>query len=237
MVNSQHLKRHKAPTSWKIKRKNITFIAKPKSGSHKREYVVSLVVLLRDILNFAETSKEVKLILNDGQVLVNGKQVKDVRYPVGIFDVFEIKSIDKKYVVLFDEFGKIKLVSQKDDLIYLKVSQKSILKNSQFQISFMNGFNILVEKKKFDLINVNDSVVFDFVKKQVVKILNLKKDCFVYFFNGKFTGCFGEVEGFVNYNGVSKDVAEVKINGLKQSTAKDYLFVLGNDKKDLKRFE
>jgi small subunit ribosomal protein S4e len=59
--------------AWPIKRKNITFIAKPNPGSYKAEYVVPVVVLLRDILGVAETSKEVKMILhNRGDVLLNG---------------------------------------------------------------------------------------------------------------------------------------------------------------------
>ena len=62
MGNNQHLKRNSAPTSWPIKRKNITFIAKPKPGSHKSKYVTSVLVLLRDVLKYSETSKETKLI-------------------------------------------------------------------------------------------------------------------------------------------------------------------------------
>ena len=71
MGNNQHLKRHGMPTLWSVERKNEKFIAKPNPGSHKMKYVVPVVVLLRDILKYAKTSKEVKLILHDDEVLVN----------------------------------------------------------------------------------------------------------------------------------------------------------------------
>ena len=56
MGNNQHLKRHSAPTSWGIKRKTVTFVAKPNAGSHKAEYVTRVGVLSRTVLKFAETS-------------------------------------------------------------------------------------------------------------------------------------------------------------------------------------
>ena len=64
------------PKSWKIQRKGITFISKPNSGSYMRKYVISVLVLLRDILGVAKTSKEAKFIVNNKTVLINGKQTK-----------------------------------------------------------------------------------------------------------------------------------------------------------------
>ena len=57
MGNNQHLKRHTTSKSYPIKRKNITFVAKPKPGSFKKEYVIPLVVAIRDILKFAKNIK------------------------------------------------------------------------------------------------------------------------------------------------------------------------------------
>jgi len=237
MASNSHLKRHAAPTAWPIKRKNITFIAKPKPGSHKVKYVTPLVVVLRDVLNYAETSKEVKLIVHNSEVLVNGKQVKDVKFPVGMFDVLEIKKTAEKYVVLFDTFGKLKLVAAKDDSIYLKVAGKTQVSGGKYQLNFMNGFNVLATDKEVKSVKVNDTVVFDFIKKKIVSVLALKEGAFAYFFDGKFKGQFGEVKEFVSYNGLTKDVVKIQIGDEVQSTAKDYAYVVGTKKADLKRFE
>ena len=236
MGNNQHLKRHSAPTSWKIKRKNITFIAKPNSGSMKSKYVVPVVVLLRDVLNYAQTMKEVKLIIHNEEVLVNGKRVQDHKYPIGMFDVVEIKKTSEKFVILFNEFGKLKTIATKDNLIYLKLAGKTVFKGGNFQLNFMNGFNLIVNAKAFAGINVNDTVVYDFIKKKVSSVINLKEGAAVYLFDGKFKGHFAIVKSFVSYNGVTRDLVNIEYNNEAHSTAKDYCYVVGSNKNDLKRF-
>jgi small subunit ribosomal protein S4e len=237
MGNNQHLKRHSAPVAWPVKRKNITFIAKPNAGSHKSRYVVPVVVLLRDVLKYAETAKEVKLIVHNQDVLVNGRKTIDVKSPVGLFDVFEIKNTNEKYLVLFDELGKLKLVETKDSFMYLKVKDKKQVSGGKYQLNFMNGYNLLVDEKTFKGIKVNDTLVYDFDKKKQSGVLNLKEGSFVYIFDGKFKGKFGEIKSFEHHNGLTEDIAQIQINGEVHSTAKDYCFVVGAKKEDLKKFE
>jgi len=237
MGNNQHLKRHSAPVAWPIKRKNITFVAKPNSGSHKENYVVPVVVLVRDVLNYAETSKEVKQLINAEEILVNGKVVKDIKFPVGLFDTISFKTTTEKYNVLLDTFGKIKLVATEDDLSFLKVAGKTKLKAGKLQLNFMNGYNLIVDEKTFATAKVEDTVVFDFAKKAVLKVLNLVEGSMVYFFDGKFKGQIGEVKEFEVYNGLTKDIIKVQIGEEVHSTAKDYAYVVGAKKADAKRFE
>jgi len=237
MGNAQHLKRHVAPTSWPIKRKNITFVAKPNPGSHKLKYTTCVLILLRDVLKYGETAKEVKLIVHNKEVFVNGKRILDVKYPVGIFDVFEIKDTNEKYTILFDEVGKLKLISVKENNIYLKVSKKTITPGKKFQLNFMNGFNILVDEKVFGSVKANDTIIYNLDKKKVSSVENLKEGNYVYLFDGKFKGHFGLVKGFVTYNGLTRDVVQVEVNGNVHNTAKDYCFVLGSKKADVERFE
>lgn len=236
-MTSQHLKRTNMPKSWPVKRKNITFIAKPNPGSHKLKYISSLVIILRDVLKYASTFKEAKRIIYQEDLFINSKKVQDVRTAFGMFDLLEIKKLNEKYTLLFDETGRIKLVPTKDDLIYLKVSKKTVTAGKKYQINFMNGFNLLVSEKEFIEIKVNDTVVYDLVKKKIDSIINLKIGNFVYIFDGKFQGKFGEIISFTSYKGVAKDVVTLKINGIEHSTAKDFCYVIGNKSSDLARFE
>ena len=237
MANSIHLKRHSMPISWPVKRKNITFVAKPNPGSHKLEYVVPVVVLLRDHLGYASTAKEVKRLIHTNEVLVNGKKVNDIKKPVGLFDIFEIKETGEKYTVLFSDVGgRLKLVPTKDDLIYLKVSGKKTLPSNKYQLNFMNGFNILVDEKTFNNTKVNDTVVYDLKSKKIKEVLPLKEGVFVYIFDGKFRGKFAKYVSVIEYNGITKDVANVEINGVTHSTSKDYCYVVAKDEKSLERF-
>ena len=224
------------PASWPVKKKNIKFIAKPNPGSHKIAYVTPVVILLRDILNYAGTAKEVKQIVHNEEILINGNRVNDIKTACGLFDIFEIKKTDEKYMVLLNTVGRLNLIPVKDNLIFLKVSGKRILGKEKYQLNFMNGFNIVCDKKIFQTVRVNDTIIYDFNKKKISSILNLKEGNFVYIFDGKFQGKFAQIKSFINYNGVSKDIAVLDIDGNEASTAKQYCYVVGTKKTDLKRF-
>lgn len=218
------------PNSWPVKKKNITFVAKPNAGSHKLKYVTSVVVLLRDVLGYAQTSRDVKYIVNNEEILVNGRKVSDIKTAVGMFDVLEIAKTSEKFVVIFNEVGRLKLVATKDSTVTLKVAKKTLVAGGKFQLNMMNGYNVLVDKKIFDSVRVADSVVYDYAKKAVKKVLALKEKAQVYLFDGKFKGQFATVKGFTLYNGLAKDLVNLELDGKEASTAKDYCYVIENVK-------
>lgn len=224
------------PLLWPVKRKNITFISRPNPGSYQRDYVVSAVILLRDVLKYAQTLKEVKYILHNEKVLVNGKEIKDTRFPVGLFDVIEIPTTKEKFTLLFDEFGKVKLVNSKDDLVFMKVTGKKNVRGGKHQLNFMNGFNLFVDEKTFSKLNVEDTLVYNFKSKKVDSTIPLKEGSFVYIFDGKFKGRFVELQSITKYNGITRDLVEIKEGKEIHSTAKDYCFAIGTKKEDVKRF-
>lgn len=230
MANTRHLKRTNMPNSWPVKKKGITFITRPNAGSHKLDYVTSVVVLLREVLGYAKTAKDAKYIVYNEELLVNGKKVTDIKTAVGMFDIFEITKTSEKFVLIFDEVGRLKLVPTKDSTITLKIASKSILKNGKFQLNMMNGYNVLVDEKAFKKAKVEDSVVYDYTKKAIKKVVELKEGAQVYLFDGKFKGQFATVKGFTKYNGLANDLVTLDIAGAEASTAKAYCYVLENTK-------
>ena len=92
-----HQKRLSAPTSWPITRKTNLWITRPSSGPHSKEKSISLIIALRDILKLGQNTKEIRHILNEGKILVDGVIKKDHRFPIGIFDIVSIPDIKKHY--------------------------------------------------------------------------------------------------------------------------------------------
>jgi small subunit ribosomal protein S4e len=224
------------PKSWPIKRKNIAFISKPNPGSFSRNYISSVLILVRDILGYSKTSSETKYIVNTGNILVNGKEVKDIKFPIGMFDIIEIKKFEEKYLVLFDEVGRLKLIKAKENLVNLKVSNKKLLKGNKFQLNFFNGYNILVDEKTFKKTNLTDTIIYDFEKKKVSSVVELKQGSFAYIFDGNYKGKFGLIKKFTNYSGLTTDVVDLEINGVMHTTSKKYCFAIGDKKEDIKRY-
>jgi small subunit ribosomal protein S4e len=100
---TSYLKRLNAPKTWKIKRRGISFISRPNPGPHKMELCLPLNIILRDMLCHAKTTKEVKMIVNAKEITVNGKVVKEIKYPVGLFDVLQISKLDETYRIMLSK--------------------------------------------------------------------------------------------------------------------------------------
>ena len=221
-----HLKRTSMPKSWNVKRKNITFISKPNPGSFNRKYITSFLILIRDILKVAKTTKEAKYIVNNTDIFVNSKKIKEIKAPIGFFDTIEFAKTKEKFILLFDKFGKFRKVDIKDDNLYLKLKNKKNLGKSKFQLNFENSFNILVNEKDFKKAKTQDTYVYNLKSKKIEKIIELKEKSLVYIFDGNYKGKFGKVVSFNNYSGRTQDTCEIEIDGVKHITAKKYLFVV-----------
>jgi small subunit ribosomal protein S4e len=75
MSKQKHLSRLAAPKTWPIERKRSKWVAKPVPGTHSIMFSMPLQVCLTDILKLAKNKNEVKRILQQGFVLVDGKEI------------------------------------------------------------------------------------------------------------------------------------------------------------------
>ena len=89
---SEHLKRFKAPDSWHISKKTNKFITKTAPGPHNAN-ALPVAVWLRDQMGFARNMKEVKQILHQRDVIVNGRACRDPKMGIGIFDIVSLPKI------------------------------------------------------------------------------------------------------------------------------------------------
>ena len=198
-----HLKRNKIPKTWPIQRKGTTFVVVP---SHNKSNGIPFLIILRDILKITKSRKEVKNILNEGKVKINGKLIKDEKYSVGLFDNLTIG--EKNYRFIFSENGKIKFdeISEKEtEHKIVKVIGKKILAGNKIQINFSDGRNLITKEK----LKTGDSVKLNLKEKKIEKVLEMKEgaECFV--IGGKHLGKIGKV-----YK-IEKNSAEIVINSNK----------------------
>lgn len=224
--NRKHLKRHSMPTAWPTFRKTATFAVKPKPGSMKQKYIVPVVVMLRDVLNLVHTTKEAKYTVFKKYLKLNGREVQDIKTPIGIFDILEIEKIGKKYSFLFDTQGRIKVFEVSDSNVYTKVINKTLVKGGKVQINTMSGVNVLVDTKKAKTISTSSTLVIDIISKKIQSVLELKEKALVYVMDGKYKGNFADVVEFTHYNGVAPDLVSIKMGDENHITAKEYCFVV-----------
>ena len=144
-----HLKRLAAPRTWKIQRKTTVFIKKPNPGPHPLPYSIPIGVALTELLHIAKNTKEVNVILNDNQVFVDGIVRKDPRFPVGLFDVFEIKKTQQYFRVIINTNGFLDFLAidpSESHIKPCKIIRKTMV-NKKIQLNLYDGKNILTDNK------------------------------------------------------------------------------------------
>ncbi|MCX6697397.1 MAG: 30S ribosomal protein S4e [Methanoregula sp.] len=167
---SDHLKRLNAPDSWRITKKTTTFIAKTAPGPHNAN-AMPIAVWLRDTMGFARTAKEVKQILKQKDVFINGRPCRDPKLGIGIFDIIALPRIGKYYRMLRGVKGRHKTVeidAEAAQSRLCKIDNKTIIPGGRIQLNLRYGANILAD----NTYKPNDSIVISLKPEDRFKILD-----------------------------------------------------------------
>ena len=222
---SKHLKGYFAPKAWKIKRKGIKFVTKPSPGPHKINVALPLNIILRDILGYANSNREVKYILEKGHVEVDGIRRKDYRFPVGLLDVLSLNDTNEHFRVILDKRGKIdfiKIGQGEKGLKLCKIVGKKLIKG-KIQLNLYDGKNILVQENDY---KIGDAILVALGKKNEIKEkISLDKDVLIYLTGGKHIGQIGKVQDIIGNRILYKNEAGETIE-----TLKEYALSIGKDK-------
>ncbi|MCD1293501.1 30S ribosomal protein S4e [Methanocella sp. CWC-04] len=222
----KHLKRVAAPRKWPITRKTSTWVAKPTPGAHSEENGMPLLIVLRDILGLADKSKEIKQILHEGKVLVDGKVRKDHRFIVGMFDVITIPALELSYRVMIGGNGKLKLVKVTDAGTKLcKIVNKTAVKGGKIQLNFHDGTTMLASND----FHTKDSVLLSVPEKKITEHLPYNVGSFVMVVDGKHAGTLGTVKNINVVKSSSANTVTIEGKDGQFDTIEDYIFVVGKD--------
>ncbi len=219
----RHISRIAVPKTWPIARRIRKWITRPNPGMHSFRLGMPLSIVFKEILGYARTTKEVKIILNNQEVLVDGKRRKDHRFIVGLMDVLSLPKTKENFRVLLTEKGKITLVPISDSeakIKLCKIKGKRPLKG-KFQLNLHDGRNILVEDKKY---KIGETVVMEIPSQKLKDVVPFEKGAMVYLVSGKHVGSLGSLQGIKNQSVVVKTEKGVF------ETSADYAFVIGKDK-------
>src|SRR3989344_6255503 len=211
-----HQKRIAISKLWPIPSKGRIFVVVP---SNNKTSGIPLLVAMRDILGHVETRKELKKIMLEGKVEVNGNKVKDDKYSLLLFDVLGLPSLHKYYRISLSPSRKISFeeASEKDATNKIsKVIGKKILPKGIVQINMKDGRNLLSKEK----VNVGDSVMLNLKNNKIEKILPIKEKSEVLVVKGKHLGHRGKISK------VEGNIVNVIIDDGKYNLNKDAVMAL-----------
>jgi small subunit ribosomal protein S4e len=167
---SDHLKRLNAPDSWHIAKKTTTFITKTAPGPHNAN-AMPIAVWLRDHMGFAQNLKEVKQILHQNDVIINGRPCSDSRMGIGIFDIISLPKINKFYRILRDKNGRhvsIEIDAEAAKTRLCKVRNKTTISGGKVQLNMRYGANLLADNSY----KAGDSIVLSLEPETRFKIVD-----------------------------------------------------------------
>jgi len=125
----RHLKRMFAPSHWMLDKLKGRWAPKPSSGPHKMRECLPLIVMLRERLKYALTYREVKMIVMQRLIQVDGKVRTDMFYPAGFMDVVQIEKTRENFRLLYDTKGRFALHKiSKEEATYKLCRVKKVFK-------------------------------------------------------------------------------------------------------------
>lgn len=160
-------------------------------GPHPLERSIALLTLLRDYLGLGENYKEVKKVIKKGEILVDGRVVKDHKFGVGVFDVVEIPKMNKIYRIIprKNKLVPVEINEDEKNLKICKIIGKKVVKGGKIQFNLHDGRNILCE----NTYKTQDSLLIELPTQKVVKHIPFKEGVMCFIFTGKNAGKMGKI--------------------------------------------
>jgi len=227
VTNRKQLKRLVVPTSWHVGKKKHKFITRPRPGMHSLSEGMPISIIIRDILKYAKTSREVKTILREKRVLVDVKRVKDPRFIAGLMDSISFPDINTYFRITLGPHGRLRLIDIKKEEALLKLCRikgKHATKGGRIQLSTHDGRCITATAEGTSY-KTGDSLLLEPEKAgiSIKEHFALKPGASALVTGGKNKGAIGNI---TRIEGV---VVTLKSKKEEITIPRRYAFVLGNE--------
>ena len=187
------LKRLAAPRGWDISRKGDRFVFKPVPATHSISSSYPLGVVVRDLASMASTSKEVKLAVRTGKVLVDGRKRGSLAFPVGLFDVVKIPAEGVTFRLVPTPKGLVlsKVGDAEADRKLCRVRSKVKAKSGHIQYGLHDGRSLLDDSLK---LSPGDALLLEVPSQKVLDQFRLAKGSMGLVLSGERAGQLGKIQ-------------------------------------------
>jgi small subunit ribosomal protein S4e len=224
---TKHQKRLSVPKSWPVERKTETFTVKADAGPHG-EAGVPLLIVLRDVLEYADSRKEARYALNQDNVLINGKAVSDEERPVGMFDILAFTEREEYYRVFPGQGGRLALTpidAESAGSKLGKIVNKQHIPGGEVQLTLHDGQTLTVDEDSE--YGGNDSIVVSNDDGEIVAHFPYQEGELVTAVDGAHAGDIGRIEEIqVTPGSSSNNVLVEQDHGDGFETVEEYVVVI-----------
>ena len=187
MGSSSHLKRLAMPRSWPLPRKTTIWVTRPSPCVHSLERCLTVKLIVRDVLGRAQSAREVRFIVHNELIKVDGRVCKDTRRGVGLMDVLSLG--DEHFRCMLDANGRlryVKISAEEASWKLVRVEGKTTLKGGKTQLNFHDGRNMIVDDPKE--FNTGDSIKLSLPDQEVLEHIKFEDGVRCYLIGGTHVG-------------------------------------------------
>jgi len=223
----KHLKRLNAPKHWMLDKLGGIWAPRPSTGPHKLRECLPLIVLLRNRLKYALNTKEVKYILMQRLIKVDGKARTDKTYPAGFMDVISIEKTDEHFRLLYDVRGRFIVHRITADESKFKLARVKQLAMGPKKVPYIVTHDGRTMRYPDPLVGTNDTVKVDIESGKMVSFVKFETGNLAMISGGKNTGRVGVIVSREKHPG-SFDIVHMKDSaGHLFATRLNNVFVIG----------
>merc|ERR1712226_53054 len=227
----KHLKRLNAPRHWMLDKLSGTWAPKPSSGPHKSRESLPLTVFLRQRLKYALNGDEVKKIVMQRLIKVDGKVRTDQHYPAGLMDVISIEETDEHFRLIYDIKGRFTVHRITPEEAQYKLCKVKKIWTGQNGVPHINTHDGRTLRYPDPLVRVNDTVKIDIASNKIDDFIKFEVGNLALLTAGNNIGRIGTIQHRDRNHG-SFDIVHLKdAAGHQFATRLVNVFVIGVNNK------
>jgi len=231
--SKRHLKRYVVSKHIPVHKKEFKYTVKPAPGPHAADDCIPIAILLRDMFNFARNMSEIKRILYERNVIVDGRVKTNRKHPLGFMDVISFPKINQHYRMIYQPKVGLRTVPINEKEVNVKLCQiknKTTLKGGLTQINLHDGRNIVLssEESKNQSYYTHDTLKISVPDQKILESYELKIGNYGFVTSGRWMGKHGTIEE-ISSHGTKKTrtVTLTTPEGERLVTLYRYIFVIG----------
>ncbi|MEM2127461.1 MAG: S4 domain-containing protein, partial [Candidatus Bathyarchaeia archaeon] len=176
--------------------------------------------------------REARIVIKEGQILVDGRTRRDIGFPVGIMDVVEIPKVGQAFRVLPASRERLRLHPIGEEELRFKLCKiigKTTIKGGRTQLNLHDGRNILLEDGGSEY-KLNDVIKLSIPDQEILDHVRFEKGARALVIGGGSRGMYGLIVE-LRTEPWKRRTAVLKIPGREEiTTLARYLFAVGSEK-------
>lgn len=224
---SKHLKRLASPRSWAVPRKTNVYTTRPRPGAHPIVRALPLATIIRDYLKITPTGREARRVISAGDIMVDGRVVKDGKFAVGFMDVVSIPKTKQAWRVMVDDHARLRLLPIDEAAAGWKLSQiedKTTISGGATQLNLHDGRNLLVKKDDY---TTGDVLRLELPSQKILGHFPLKEGSQVLITDGRHVGEIAPVKAIEVTRSHKPNLIHLSVGETAFTTIKPYAFPIG----------